>query len=85
MMAGIVLDIVSPSSTVVNCFTKTYGRYSKVCRFAPDANQGIGWMTSSVPQEPCRCPQPVLLSVHVFTWLVPSPFKLWELPAALCI
>jgi len=26
---GIVLDVASPVSTVVNCFTKTYGRYSK--------------------------------------------------------
>lgn len=26
---GIVLDVASPVSTIVNCFTKTYGRYSK--------------------------------------------------------
>lgn len=27
---GIVLDIASPQSSVVNCFTKSYGSYSKV-------------------------------------------------------
>lgn len=28
---GIVLDIASPQSAVVNCFTKSYGTYSKAC------------------------------------------------------
>lgn len=28
---GIVLDIASPQSAVVNCFAKSYGHYSKVC------------------------------------------------------
>jgi hypothetical protein len=63
---GIVLDIVSPQSTVVNCFTKSYGSYSKVTPAACEVSvMDLAWPRA--PACHCWCEWPAFMPVRWWT------------------